>query len=272
MLCVNKRTARRLAAAVLCAGLSLSAVAVGMTSGALAAVGSRSAPVAVPPPLIRTGPVSLQGWTLTLPVPDLTGFAAVVAPADFTTPWLTPDAQGNLLFWAPSSGVTTLHSTHARTELNSSTSFLVGAAVHTLGESVAVNQVPTSGKDVILGQIHGAGPLSAVSMVLLHYTAGVVRVVVKQQQLTTASLSYPLLSGVPKGARFDFGLTDDGNGSLTFTARYRKHARAVVVPIPAAFSGATVRFQAGAYQQSTAARSTSATDGARVTVYVLSTS
>jgi hypothetical protein len=45
-----------------------------------------------------------------------------------------------------------------------------------------------------------------------------VTVVVKQQQSGPAAQQLTLLSDVALGARFDYGLTDNGDGSLTFTA------------------------------------------------------
>lgn len=223
----------------------------------------------VPPPLVRTGPVSLHGWTLTLPVAGAKGSAATIDPARFTAPWLTRDAAGNLTFWAPASGVTTDNSAHARTELVGARTFAAGARAHALRMSVAVLQVPADGQDVILGQIHGAGAIRSVPFVMLHYTAGDVHVVVKQGQSGSAAAVYPLLSGVPIGARFDVTLADGGAGGLVFAARYEEQGGTVVTPLPAAFSNATVRFQAGAYQLSAA--STDPADGARLVVYVLDT-
>jgi hypothetical protein len=70
---------------------------------------------------------------------------------------------------------------------------------------------------VIVGQIHAAD-LTADAFVMLGYEAGALTVVVKQDQTGFAHTDYPLLGDVPLGTRFDFGLTDEGNGSLAFTA------------------------------------------------------
>ena len=43
--------------------------------------------------------------------------------------------------------------------------------------------------------------------------------VVKQKQ-SGEQRPLPLLTDVPVGARFDYGIRDNGDGSLTFTASY----------------------------------------------------
>ncbi len=71
---------------------------------------------------------------------------------------------------------------------------------------------------------------------------------------------------MPVGAPFDYSITDGGDGTLTVTATYQGQTVSGSAPVPAAFAGATVRFQAGAYQQAPSAGNTAAPDdGARVT-------
>ena len=73
------------------------------------------------------GAAQLAGWKLTLPTVGKNGNAAMVNPARVSPPWLTTDAGGNLVFWAPVGGATTAHSEHARTELDSLQDFPAGA-------------------------------------------------------------------------------------------------------------------------------------------------
>jgi Alginate lyase len=215
-------------------------------------------------------PIALSGWKLTLPVAGPKGTAASVDPAEISPPWLAEDPSGGLTFWAPADGALTPNSTHPRTELNSLDNFTAGKGTHALTASLAVSQVPSDTQDVIIGQIHGADDISSVAYVMLHYRAGIIEVVVKQKQSGSASDRYPLLYGVPLGARFDFGITDNGNGTMTFTASHGTEKASMDAPIPPAFSGATVRFQTGAYQQSDAVPGTAAgDDGARVTFYAV---
>jgi len=229
----------------------------------LAVASPRPAGVDLAAPDTTTGgEVDLAGWKLTLPEAGAKGTAATRTPAASVPPWLTRENDGRLTFWAPVSGVTTPNSKHPRTELVSLNNFQAGTSPHTLTASVAVSQAPAENQDIILGQIHGAGDINSVAFVMLHYTAGAIRVVVKKQQGGTASDKYALLSNVPLGAWFDYAISDNGDGNMTFSARYGSDTRQVTVPIPEPFRNATVRFQAGNYQQGTTCNEH---DGALVT-------
>jgi len=215
--------------------------------------------------------IDLEGWKLTLPTEGKSGNAASVDPAALTEPWLTAGPDGSLSFWAPAEGATTKNSDHPRTELNSLTNFSSGTdGEHTLTASLAVNQVPEDTKDIIVGQIHGADDISSVPYVMLHYRDGEVRVVVKQQQKGDEKQSFPLLTGVSLNDRFDFTITDAGDGSMTFSASHDGNTQQATAQVPAAFHGQTVRFQVGDYQQADSAQGSE--DGGRVTFYAISQS
>ena len=207
----------------------------------------------------------LAGWQLTLPVPGAGGGAAIVNPAAVSPPWLTTDAAGALVFWAPVAGVTTPHSPHARTELDRLDDFTAGGGSQTLTATVTVSQVPAEVPEVIVGQIHGAAAISSVPFVMIFYGNGAVRAVVKQEQSGDAHTDVPLLTGVPLGTSFDYTITDGGDGTLGFTARSAGRTATGSAPVPAAFAGAPVRFQAGAYQQAPSSPTAAPDDGARVT-------
>jgi hypothetical protein len=163
---------------------------------------------------------------------------------------MTANHGGGLVFWAPSqSGATTKNSEHPRTELNSLTNFTAGQGTHTLTASVTLLQVPKDGQGIILGQIHGADDISSVPYVMLRYQDGGLKVVVKQVQDGNKHINYQLLKTLDLNSRFDFTITDSGNGNLTFSATNNGNTQQVVAPIPATFKGETVRFQAGDYQQ-----------------------
>lgn len=204
------------------------------------------------PALPRTaaGPVSLDGWQLSIPVENDKGNATTIRTAVLTAPWLTSTADGGLNFWAPTSGATTKNSDHPRTELDSLTNFTAGSGTHTLSASLTLLQVPQDGGGIILGQIHGAGDISSIPYVMLRFQNGTVRVVVKQVQQGTALINYPLLDDVDLNDQFSYSITDGGNGSLVFTATLNGETHQATAPVPAAFAGETVRFQAGDYQQS----------------------
>lgn len=252
------------AAVLACSGMLMSCSSNPRPSGA-----TPSAPGSSPISPTPAG-VDLSGWKLTLPIAGNGGEPGMVDPAAVSAPWLTRDSAG-YTFWAPVTGVTTAHSEHARTELVSLSTFHEGSGTHTLRATVTAHQLPSEKPDVILGQIHGAGDILSVPFVMLHYRAGEVDVIVKKEQQGSASTRYPLLSGVPLGAAFDYTISDPGNGSLTFTAGYGPQHANLTAPIPAAFMGATVRFQAGAYQQvNSQSGHHNTNDGARVTFSTLS--
>ena len=211
-------------------------------------------------------PVDLEGWKLTLPEAGEKGHAASVSPASSSAPWLTREDSGGLTFWAPVCGATTPNSEHPRTELVSLNNFKAGTSgQHTLTASVAVSQAPAGNQDVIIGQIHGADDISSVPFVMLHYTAGQVRVVVKEKQSGSTSDKYTLLTNVPLRAWFDYAISDNGDGTVTFSATSGTTGR-FTIPIPEPFRGATVRFQAGSYQQGDPSEDTApAPNGALVT-------
>jgi len=219
------------------------------------------------PPSPAVGPINLAGWKLTIPEASEKGTAANVNPAKSTSPWMTQDVNGGLKFWAPVDGATTPNSKHPRTELDSLHNFKAGTSPHTLSATVSVAQAPSGNQDIIIGQIHGADDISSVPFVMLHYTAGAIRVVVKEAQSGPTSDKYPLITGVPLGARFSYTITDAGNGNVVFSATYGANTRQVTIAIPEPFRGATVRFQAGAYQQGESSSGTS--DGARITFHSL---
>ena len=231
-------------------------------------------PINPPPALALAGPpsaaaagIDLSGWKLSIPVENDDGDATTVEPAATTAPWLTVTPDGGLGFWAPASGATTPNSTHTRTELNSLTNFTAGQGSHTLSASVTLQQEPSDGRGIIVGQIHGAEDMSSVPFVMLRYQQGRVRVAVKQVQDGDDVINYPLLDAVKIGDTFEYTITDTGDGSMTFTATKDGLTQRAVAPVPSAFIGATVRFQAGDYQQ--ADTPGGANDGGRVTFHRL---
>jgi hypothetical protein len=212
---------------------------------------------------------SLAGWQLTLPVPGKKGGAQIVDPAAVSPPWLTTDPSGGLVFWAPVRGVTTKNSEHTRTELDQLDTFAVGSGGRTLTASLTVTQLPAAVPEVIVGQIHGAKDgstdISSVPFVMLFYANGTVRAVVKQQRSGQAHTDIPLLTDVALGTPFDYTITDGGDGTIGVTATANGRTARGEAPVPAAFAGATVRFQAGAYQQAPSSEAAPESEGARVT-------
>jgi len=219
-------------------------------SGGGSAESQTAAPAtpASPPPLPPPG-INLSGWKLSLPEANDTGDAASIEPATFKAPWMTPAPDGGAMFWAPTAGATTKNSDHPRTELQSLNYFSAGTGVHTLTASLTLLQLPGDGRGIILGQIHGAGPISSVPYVMLRVQDNKLRVVVKQVGNGQKLINYPLLDNVGLNTQLNYTITDLGNGSMTFSATYNGQTRQTTAPVPANFVGKTVRFQAGDYQQ-----------------------
>ena len=243
-----------------------------LLGGGVVGCGVTGTPHPVPgtaePPALPGGPMTLAGWKLTLPVAGRKGDAATLDPAAISPPWLVADGSGGFTLWAPVAGVTTPNSDHSRTELDSLSPFLAGVGKHVLTAAVTVAQLPRARPDVILGQIHGSDAISSVPFVMLHDEGGTIDVVVKQQRTGPDGTTVPLLSGVPLGTPFTYSISDDGNGTLTFTAAANGRTASATAAMPAAFNGAPVRFQAGDYQQAET-KGGATDDGARVTFHAL---
>jgi Alginate lyase len=222
------------------------------------------------PPSTTTPPTStvdLQGWKLTLPVEGDNGNAEEVEPAAVTDPWLTTGPDGSLTFWAPAEGSTTKNSKSPRSELISLTDFNAGEEQRSLTASLAVSQVPSDSQDIIIGQLHGSDDIKSVAYVMLHYKDGNIEAEVKQKQKGDEKQTFPLLTGVPLNQRFDFTITDDGNGSMTISATSGGQTQQATAQVPEEFRGETVRFQVGNYQQAESSQGDD--DGGRVTFYTI---
>lgn len=240
----------------------------GDSSDAPSASGSPADPAAG-----GAGPIDLKGWKLQLPVDSdgkPSGSPAEHNPAAPVSPWMAKNSDGSLTFWAPVNGATTPHSEHTRSELVSLNGFTAGKGSHTLSETLSVAQVPPQSKDIMIGQIHGNGKIKSVPFVMLHYTDGKIRVMVKDKQSGKGGEEKVLLKGVPLNARFDYTITDAGNGTMNFTATYNGTTGKASVQIPDAFKDADVRFQVGDYGQDKAGSGSGDKDGGKLTMYTMS--
>ena len=241
------------------------------TSPGTGASSTATAGSADPTPPLTAGAVSLDGWKLTLPVDkhgNLSGKAKELQTAAVTAPWLVRNADGSLTFWAPAVGAATSNSEHSRTELVSDSDFAFGrSGVHTLSALLSIGQVPTTARDITIGQIHGGGDLKSIPFVMLHWRDGNIVVIVKQVMHGSTSQSITLLTGVPLNSRFSYSMTDEGNGTLTLSASCNGASKTVSTQVVPAFVGTDERFQVGDYQQATS--SSSASDGGRVTFYAI---
>jgi hypothetical protein len=71
-----------------------------------------------------------------------------------------------------------------------------------------------------------------------------VLVVVKQVHSGNGLIEYPLLDGISVNSRIDYTITDLGKDTMLFSASKAGTTRQAKAPVPPAFRGATVRFQA----------------------------
>jgi hypothetical protein len=234
-----------------------------------AAPAPASTPAAAPLP---TGPVTLSDWQLTLPTTGRKGGAATVDPATDAPPYLVTGPDGSLALWTPVGGTTTPNSPHTRTELDHHDVFAAGSARHVMSATLVVTQLPSEWPDVIVGQIHGSRAISSIPFVMLHYQQGQLDVVVKTSRAASGLTHVPLLDDVPLGTPFAYTIADNGDGTMTFSATSEGRTVSGNAPVPDAFRGAPVRFQAGDYQQADSVAGAAPDDGARVTFRALTVS
>ena len=221
-------------------------VALASCAGPSAPTPSAPTPAAPVPPAVAA---MLDGWQLTLPVPGSKGDAAIVKPAAVPPPWLTADGSGAPGLLRAGQRRDDEELEHARTELDRQENFAAGQGPHTLTASVTVTQLPTEVPEVIIGQIHGAdaSARSVRAAVRRQRRDGVV---VKQNQSDTAGTP----PGAPhrRAARHPVRLHHQRQRRRQ--PELHRHLPTAAPPpgthpVPAAFHGAPVRFQAGAYQQ-----------------------
>jgi hypothetical protein len=219
---------------------------------------------------------SLTGWKLTLPVDSAgkqSGASTTVSPAKVTAPWLTRNADGSLAFFAPTKGAHTPNSPHPRTELVSTNDFTAGSGTHTMTATMVMQQLP-SAQDIIIGQIHGGGPISSVPLLMLHYrhtaadaaNSGRVTQTIRKNPTVAGSDLSTVLTNVPMNAAFSYTITENISG-FTVTATSGGKTGKQTVPLNSSFKGKDVRFQVGDYQQTVA--NNSSTDGGRLTIKAL---
>ncbi|MFC0548101.1 polysaccharide lyase family 7 protein [Kutzneria chonburiensis] len=227
-------------------------------------------------PASAAAAVSLSGWRLTLPVDSAgrqSGASSTVSPAKVTSPWLTRTASGALAFFAPTKGAHTPNSPHPRTELVSDNDFAAGSGTHSLSATMIMQQLP-SAQDIIIGQIHGGGPISSVPLLMLHYRhtsadapdSGRVTLTIRKNPTVSGSDLSTVLTAVPMNAPFSYTITESPSG-FTVTATSAGRTGKQTVALNPSFQGKDVRFQVGDYQQTEA--NNSATDAGKLTITAL---
>ena len=223
--------------------------------------------------------LNLKPWSLALPI-NINGqeqmgtkcisITNTALNAGYTSKYFYSSADTGVTFWCPIDGATTspgVGSDHPRTELVETTNRPMGQK-QSLTAIVAINQYASKSKDIIIGQIHGAGTFSYAPFVMLHATNGSIIAYVKGDTVGNTGISKSvLLQNVAIGAKLSYTIYSDST-DIYFTASCAGATGTGKwnTPIPAIWSGLPVRFSAGDYVQDTGQ---SSTDGGKVTFYKL---
>ena len=223
--------------------------------------------------------LNLQPWSLALPI-NINGqeqmgtkcisITNTALNAGYTSKYFYSSADTGVTFWCPIDGATTspgVGSDHPRTELVETTNRPMGQK-QSLTAIVAVNQYASKSKDIIIGQIHGAGAFSYAPFVMLHATNGSIIAYVKGDTVGNTGISKStLIQNVAIGAKVSYTIYSDST-TIYFTASCAGATGTGKwnTPIPSIWSGLPVRFSAGDYVQDTGQ---SSTDGGKVTFYKL---
>jgi hypothetical protein len=230
------------------------------------------------PSLPPSGNFNLTTWNLTLPTgtaghPDV--IPTKTLDTGYTSQYFYTGSDGAMTFWCPVTGVTTSGSSYPRTELRETKpdgtlynwNVLDGTA--TLSATLAVNQVPSTGK-IVIGQIHdnGAGGIKDEPLIKLVYeynsTTGTAAIVAQIRSTPTSSnTDYTLATGIKLNTQFSYQIQLRSDLTLSVqingVTQYSK-------PIDPIWESQGLYFKAGAYVQDNVGTST---EGGKVSFYAL---
>ena len=180
-----------------------------------------------------------------------------------------------MTFWCPVTGVTTSGSSYPRSELRETKpdgtlynwNVLDGTA--TLNATLAVNQVPTTGK-VVVGQIHdnGANGVTDEPLIKLVYeydsASGTGTIVAQIRSTPTSSnTDYTLATGIKLNTQFSYQI--QLRSDLTMSVQINGVTQ-YTKPIDTSWESQGLYFKAGAYVQDNVGTST---EGGKVSFYAL---
>jgi hypothetical protein len=248
------------------------------STGSSGSAGSLILNSSLPP----SGNFNLSTWNLTLPT-GKSGSPTVIPTTTldtgYTSQYFYTGSDGAMVFWCPVTGVTTSGTKYPRTELRETKSdgslynWNVMDGTATLNGTLAVNQVPSSGK-VIVGQIHdnGAGGISDQPLIKLVYEfnsssgTGTLVAQVRSTPTSTGSTDYTVATGIKLNTQFSYQIqllkTLTLSVQINGTTKYNK-------PVDPSWKTQGMYFKAGAYVQDNVGPST---EGGRVSFYGLTIS
>jgi PKD repeat protein len=225
---------------------------------------------------------NLNNWYIQFPTENgsLTCTAGSVDSASTTqlingytnAPYFYTGSDGAMVFWAPINGATTSGTTFPRSELRelinpSNTSIdWIPYGTHILNAQVKVLQVPSSTKEVIIGQIH-AYSSAALPTVKIIYDNGKLHGTVKTNSTDDGSdLDFPTVtSGLSNTITYTIEVV---NGLVSVAINGITNSYNIFHSDPN-YTNETQYFKAGDYCQANSCSNPSTNDGARIAFYAL---
>jgi hypothetical protein len=175
-------------------------------------------------PLVVISMIDLNTWNLTIPeqVPARTIETRLVK-ADYRSPYFQRSGQ-TLIFWAPVTGTSTANSPYPRTELRETfadgklRNWLYKEGSHHLSASLAVTQVPSSGK-VAIGQVHSKDNPTPFIKLQYQFERGVgyVNLELRRKPGDIKSPVVMTYRSMPLDTRFNYAIDISRNGDLRVT-------------------------------------------------------
>ena len=215
--------------------------------------------------------IDLATWNLSIPEGSPpTTIATSQLVQGFQNQYFHADS-GTVFFWAPVTGATTANAIYPRSELRETYSngtlrnWLYSAADNKLAATLAVSQVPSSGK-VVIGQIHAKDSTSP--MVKLEYqyktysSTGNIVAKVRMRPDDESGQVITIATGIKLNQSFSYLIHLSPTGVLTINgAGYQWSS-----PISSTWSDKPLYFKAGVYVQDNTGYPT---EGATVTFSLL---
>ncbi len=213
--------------------------------------------------------IDLSTWNLTIPeeAPAYTVSTATLNQ-DYTSNYFQ-QVGSTLFFWAPVTGTATRGSVYPRTELRETLAsgelhnWHYGTGSHRLDVSMAVTQVPSSGKTII-GQIHSKDNSKPFAKIVYRYYNGVgyVGLEIREKPEDAASPVVLAYKGVPLHYPFDYSFDIRNGNQLTVNL----HGLTYSTTIDPSWDGKRFYFKAGMYVIDNEGPET---EGGRVEMYSL---
>ncbi|WP_219064468.1 polysaccharide lyase family 7 protein [Pseudomonas sp. UMAB-08] len=198
--------------------------------------------------------IDLASWNLSIPVGS--------PPATIDTPKLVDGYKGKyfhaesgtVFFWAPVTGSRTANAKYPRSELRETYSngtlhnWLYPSGDHFLRATLAVNQVPSSGR-IVIGQIHAYESTEPLLKVEYQYKdatkSGIVVAKVRNRFDDQKSRVITIAEDVPLNAQFKYIIHLSAGGDLGVSVRDANWSS----PISATWRDKPLYFKAGVYTQ-----------------------